>query len=138
MTIQNIYTISDRTYCPEGSGEPIRQYLQEAFGRIAPQVVAVGVPVDWLVIKSDSLDSVVNGSQSFFDKMFEDALQSAAGSKQKVSVVRHHGITCGGAISEADILEWIKKRLGKDFEPNYLNEPNLGLNFVGYHLNMRQ
>ena len=137
MKRQNIYTISDEAYCPEGSGEPIKQYLQETFGRIASQIIAVGEPVDWLVIKSRSLDDVVNGSQNFFEEMFEKELQSSAKPGQKVSVVRYHGITHGGAISQKNILEWIERRLKEDFEPHYLNEVNLGLSFVGYHLDMK-
>jgi hypothetical protein len=138
MLEQDIYTVEDTVRCPEVEGEPIREYLRETFSRLAPKVISVGLPIDWLVVKSSGLGSVVTGSQNFFDKMFEEALRPIVKPPQRISVIKNEGIICGGAISNKDIEEWIRGRLGKDFKANYLNDPDLSFyGFVGYHLDMR-
>ena len=138
MNIQKIYTIEDHIPCEAEEGEGVDRYLLGVFSRIAPAVVAVRMPIDWLVVKSSPLDCVVNGSQNFFDEMLEKALRES-GAGEKVSVFRTHGVTCGGAVSNRDIEEWMKSHLQQEFRADYLNEPNLSwYGFVGYHLNMRE
>ena len=138
MLDQNIYTVGDSITCPEGSGEPIVQYLNGLFSRIASKVIAVGEPVDWLVVKSRDLMDITFSSQNFFEGKLEEALRNVARQEQKISVMKYHCTGHLGTSSNKSIEAWIRGNLKSEFRPNYLNEPNLGLSFVGYHLDMRQ
>ena len=136
MIKQNIYTFEYDVYCLHDDQKSIIKYLQEAFNHIASRVVSVKVPVDWLVVKSDSLLDIIWGSQYLFEEKFEKDLKSQT--SDKVHVYRKHSTFHAGSISNDDIEEWIKERLKQDFEPNYLNEPNLGTSFIGYHLKIEK
>jgi hypothetical protein len=138
MPDQNIYTVGYGVRCPDGSGEPIAKYLNGLFSRIASQVIAVREPVDWLVVKSEDLLDITFGSQNFFEGKLEEALRNIARPEQKISVMKDYSIGHIGTRSNKPIEEWIQGKLKENFRPNYLNEPNLGLSFVGYHLDMRQ
>lgn len=132
MKIQNIFTVDDRVYCPGGEGEIIRKYLVGVFSRIAPQVIRAGNPVDWLVVKSSTLGDVTWSSQNFFEEMLEKALREH---DKTISVVREHSIVHFGATSCESVDDWIKKMLQQEnIQVNYLNQPDLDLGFVGYHL----
>ncbi|MBT4174355.1 hypothetical protein HOC80_04100 [archaeon] len=135
MTTQNIYVVRDGVFCPDGANG--REYLDGLFARVASQVAAVGDPVDWLVIMSRNLDEFIIPNQNFFYDMLEETMQSAVTSEQSVSLVRGHGFTCGGKISERDLYDRIEEILGQEFEPNHLNDSRIRSSFVAYHLDMR-
>ena len=132
MSHQHIYTVEDRVYCPEGSGEVVITYLDGLFARIAPQVVRVRRPVDWLIVKSDNLGDVTFGSQDFFEGRLEKALREH---NAQISVITGHSHGVGGALSNIDVENWIREILqDKEVTFTYLNPLFLETMFVGYHL----
>jgi hypothetical protein len=135
--LQNIYTISDYFICPEGEGEGIvHNYLEGLFSRLSNRIISLNKPVDWLVVKSDSLEDVTFSSSGFFEEMLESKLQE---NNSNFLVFRYHAIGAGGNISNANIEKWVYEHINMQEEQHlvYLNNPYLNKGFVGYHLDMR-
>jgi hypothetical protein len=132
---QNIYTVSDSVHCPYGEGEIITNYLNDLFTRVSSDIVKLGQPVDWLIVKSDSLEDVTFSSHSFFEELLEKKLKEH---DKDISVLKGHSRAFGGAIGNHTIREWIYDTLNpkKLLDLNYLNNPWLKTSFVGYHLDM--
>jgi len=136
MRPQNIYTVKDSVECLPGSGEPITKYLDGLFSRVSSEVAKLKEPVDWLVVNSGSLNEVSFYSQDMFEERLESALRVH---DPKISVIRCHATSFGGAISNKNISKWIEKRLDQEnVQLNYLNPTDLELSFVGYHLDVER
>lgn len=131
--IQNVFTVSDDVYCPEGEGKVIVDYVENLFSRVSSKVAELNGKVDWLLIKSGELGDIAFSSQWFFEENLEKKLREH---DENISVVRMHAKGCGGAVGEDNIERWIKEKLDKEeVSLNYVNSPNLNYRgFVGYHL----
>ncbi|MBR9701375.1 hypothetical protein GOV13_00465 [Candidatus Pacearchaeota archaeon] len=133
---QNIYTVIDHSHCPDGEGEYITKFLETLYLRISEKLTSLDNPVDWLIVKSDSLEGITWSSQGFFEEMFEKALKSNF--KRDIKVIKNHSRDMGGAVGTKDIKNLVIKYLGtEEVSLNYLNRVNLGTGFVVYHLDMR-